>query len=115
MIAKFEVAKFDDIQNYSQQTMDAFMKTMGEWNKGMQAIAAEMTDFTKRSMEDSKSAMEQLMAVKSVEQAVEIQTGFAKQAYETFVAQWTKVGGMYANMAKDAYKPIERAITSRRV
>ncbi|MEL7048983.1 MAG: phasin family protein [Pseudomonadota bacterium] len=98
----------------NQQSMDTTMQLFGEWNKAWQAIAAEMSDYTKRSFEDSASTMEKLMGAKSVEQAVEIQSTYAKRAYDDYMQQMTKVGGMYANMAKDAYKPMEKAMGSMR-
>ena len=106
--------KFEDMQKLSQQNMDATMKMFGEWNKSWQAIAAEMSDYTKRSFEDGASTMEKLMSVKSMEQAMEIQTSYAKRAYDDYMQQMTKIGGMYANMAKDAYKPMEKAMSTLR-
>ena len=86
------------------------MKMFGEWNKGWQAIAAEMTDYTKRSFEESTATFEKLLSAKSVEQAIEIQSGFAKRAYDGYMQQMSKIGGMYAELAKEAYKPVEKAI-----
>jgi len=51
--------------------------------------------------------MEKLMGVKSVEKAIEIQTDFAKQSYESFVAQSTKFGELFTTLAKDSFKPVE--------
>jgi hypothetical protein len=106
--------KFDDFQKMGQQGMDSYMKIVGEWNKGWQAIAAEMTDYTKRSFEESTSTFEKLLGAKSVEQAVEIQTGFAKRAYDEYMHQMSKIGGMYAELAKEAYKPVEKAMQAAR-
>ena len=52
---------FDDFQKFGQHNMDAAMKVFGEWNKGWQAIAAEMTDYTKRSFEESTATFEKLL------------------------------------------------------
>ncbi|MFA9473602.1 MAG: phasin family protein [Filomicrobium sp.] len=106
----FESIKgFEEFQKLNQQSIEASMKLMGEWNKGWQAIAAEMTDYTRRSYEDSTATLEKLMSAKSLDQAFEIQSSFAKRAYDEYMHQMTKVGGMYANMAKDASKPLEKA------
>jgi len=43
--------------------------------------------------------------VKSFEKAIEIQTEFAKTAYETFVTESQKIGSMYGDLAKQSYKP----------
>ena len=90
------------------------MKAFGEWNKGWQAIAAEITDYTKKSFEEGTATFEKLASAKSVEQAIEIQTGFAKRAYDGYMHQMSKIGGMYAELAKEAYKPVEKALQTGR-
>ena len=106
------IKNFDDFQKLGQQNVDTAMKMFGEWSKGWQAIAAEMTDYTKRSFEEGTSTVEKLMTAKSFEQAVEIQTGYAKRAYDDYMHQVSKLGGLYAELAKEAYKPVEKAFQS---
>jgi hypothetical protein len=108
------IKNFEDFQKIGQHNVDAAMKAIGEWNKGWQAIAAEMTDYTKRSFEEGTAAVEKLLAAKSLEQAVEIQTGYAKRAYDDYLLQVSKLGGLYAELAKEAYKPVEKALQSAR-
>jgi hypothetical protein len=114
MMKPFEMKQFEDFQKLGQSNVDAAMKMFGEWNKGWQAIAAEMTDYTKRSFEDGTATFEKLVSAKSVEQAVEIQTNYAKRAYDEYMHQLTKIGGMYAELAKEAYRPVERALQNGR-
>ena len=83
--------------------------------KGFQAITTEVADYSKKAMEDSTRAFEQLSGAKSVEQAVEIQSQFAKKAYEAYVSEMSKIGEMYVGLAKDAYKPVETAMTKKAV
>jgi hypothetical protein len=108
------IKNFEDFQKIGQQNVDTAMKMMGEWSKGWQAIAAEMTDYTKRSFEEGTATVEKLMTAKSFEQAVEIQTGYAKRAYDDYMHQVSKIGGLYAELAKDAYKPVEKALQGAR-
>jgi hypothetical protein len=108
------IKTFDDMQKLSQTNLDVAMKLFGEWNRGMQAIAAEMSDYTKRSFEEGTATFEKLIGAKSVEQAVEIQANYAKRAYDEYMHQVSKIGGMYASLAKEAYKPVERALQNTR-
>jgi hypothetical protein len=108
------IKNFEDFQKLGQQNVDTAMKLFGEWNKGWQAIAAEMTDYTKRSFEEGTATVEKLFSAKSFEQAVEIQTGYAKRAYDEYMHQLSKIGGLYADLAKEAYKPVEKALNSVR-
>jgi hypothetical protein len=85
----------------------------GEANKGFQAIAAELAAYFKKAFEDATRAFEQLVGVKSVEQAVEIQSRYAKKAYDEYIAEASKLGEMYVSLARSAYKPFETALTKK--
>jgi hypothetical protein len=97
------IKNFEDMQKLGQSNVDSAMRMFGEWNKNWQAIAAEMGDYTKRSFEEGSVTLEKLIGSKSVGQAIEIQTSYAKRAYDDYMQQASKIGGMYANMAKKAH------------
>ena len=92
-------------QNGKEQT-DAADASSAAFPAGFQAIATAYGDYTKKSFEDTRSFVEKLSGVKSFEKAVEIQTEFAKTAYETFVTESQKIGALYGDLAKQSYKPI---------
>jgi hypothetical protein len=102
------IKSFDDVQKLNQSNMDNAMKVWGDLGKNWQSMAAEWADYTKRSFEHSTQTFEQMLSAKTVEQAFEIQTGFAKRAYEDYVREVTKIGAMYQNVAKEAVKPMEK-------
>ena len=87
------------------------MKSFGTVSKGLQAIAVEMADYSKKSFEDSSATVEKLFGAKSFDKALEIQTDYAKSSYEGFVAQSTKIGELFADLAKEAYKPVETMVS----
>ena len=102
----------DELQRFSKERMDIATKAAANFSKGVQQIAAENADFSKKSLEQSTAALEQLFSAKSLDKAFEIQTDYAKTAYESFVAQATKIGELYTNLAKDAFKPWEAAASA---
>jgi len=104
------IKNFDDMQKLSKDNVDATMKSLGAFSKASQAIAAEFADYSKKSFEDGSKVMEKLLGARSLDKAIEIQTDYAKTAYEGFVAQATKFGELYADLAKEAYKPFESYI-----
>ncbi len=101
------VKSFDDLQQVSKDNMDSALKSWGALSKGTQAIAAEVADYSKKAFEDSTAALEKLFGVKTLDKAIELQTEYAKSAYEGFVAEATKIGQLYADLAKESYKPFE--------
>ena len=98
---------FDEMQKFGKDNMDAAVKSAGATTKSVQAIAAEVTSYSKKSFEDGTAALEKLLGAKSLEKAIEVQTEYAKTAYEGFVAEATKLGELYADLAKETYKPFE--------
>jgi hypothetical protein len=105
-----DVQKFgEEFQRVSKDGFDASVRSLGEWNKGFQAIAATIADYSKKSFEDGTRAWEQLIGVKSVEHAWEIQSQYAKKAFDAYVAHASKLSEMYADLARNAYRPVEQA------
>lgn len=102
----------EDANKMSKEAMDGAMKTFTAMTKGFQQIAAETTEFTKKSYEHSAKTLEQLAQVKSLDKVMEIQTDYAKSAYQNWIAQATKMGELYADVAKEAFKPFENTLAT---
>jgi len=62
---------------------------------GLQTIATAYRDYTRKSIQDAQSYVEKLSGVRSLDKAMEVQSEFAKQAYETFAADSRKICGLY--------------------
>ena len=113
-----DVQRFNEqAQRASKDGFDAAVSSFGEANKGFQAIAAEIASYSKKSFEDGTRAFEQLIGSRSFEQAFEIQSQYAKKAFEAYIAQTAKLGQMYVDLARGAYNPVEQAVakTARKV
>lgn len=97
----------DQMQKFGKDSMDMALASLGAWTKNAQAIASEVADYSKKSFEDSTAAWEKLIGAKSLEKAMEVQTEYLRSSYEDFVAQSTRLSELYADLAKEAYKPFE--------
>ena len=97
----------EEFQKLGKKGFDAAVPSFSEVNKRFQAITAEVTDYSKKAFEDGTRAFQQLIGAKSVGQAIEIQSQYANKAYDTHVAEMSKLGEMYVAMARDAYNPVQ--------
>ncbi len=104
---------FQEFQKVGKDGFDAAVRSFAEVNKGFQAIAAEMTGYSKRVFEDGTRAFEQIVGAASVEQAIEIQSQYAKKAYDAYVAEISKLGEMYAALGRNAYQPVKAAMAKK--
>ena len=101
------VKNLEDLQTVGKDNVDAALKSFGALSKGGQAIAVEIADYSKKSYENGTAALEKLLGAKSFDKAIEVQTEYAKTAYESFVVEASKLGELYADLAKETCKPFE--------
>lgn len=104
--------KFDEASLYGKDAMDKALKSYSTTSRGFQAIATETADYAKKSFEASIAHFQSMMGARSFEAAVEMQTSYAKSALEGYVAEMTKLGEMYADLAKEAYEPAKAAVAT---
>ena len=104
------VQSFEDAGKAGKEFFDAGLKNFAALSKNVQALAVEATEYSRKSFEEGTATLEKLTGARSLEKVVEIQSDYARKAYEGFVAQATRVSELYAEIAKDAYKPFENVV-----
>ena len=103
--------KFDDANLYGKDAIDTVLKSYSLATKGLQAIATETTEYSKKAYEANVAHVESLMSVKSFEAVIELNTSFAKTMVEGYLAELNKLGEMYSDIAKQTYAPAQAAAT----
>jgi hypothetical protein len=94
-------------QAVDSSSFEAASRSFSEMNSGFQAIAAEMTDFSRRRFEDVVHAWNQLLRARSFGDMVEVQSRYAQKAYDAYMSEMSKIGEMYLGTARNATKPVE--------
>jgi hypothetical protein len=100
----------DEMQKVTKVGLDTTMKSFDVMAKNMQVIATEITDYTKRSFENSTKTLEKLFGVKSFDKAIEVHSEYAKATCEDYFAEAAKLGKLCADLGKEAFKPYEGLI-----
>jgi phasin family protein len=73
----------------------------------LQTIANAYRDYTRKSIADFGSFVEQLSGARSLDKAMTLQTEFVKRAYETSVAESQKICDLHNRLAKQALDPFK--------
>jgi phasin family protein len=92
---------------YGKETAEAYMKAATIAGKGVETLQSEMYGFSKQSIEESLAATKAVLGSKSVHEAFEIQTGFAKTAFEAYVGQMTRLSEIFTATSKEAFAPLQ--------
>jgi hypothetical protein len=103
----------EEYQRLGKDGFDAIVRSFAEMNKGFQAIGAEMTSYSKKAFDEGMNTWEQLLCVRSIDEAVEIQSQYAKRAYDNHVAEVTKLGEMCSAVARNASAPVQKPLRGR--
>ena len=101
------VKGYDQFLGFGKETVEAYTKAANVAAKGAETLHNEIFAYSKQSMEDTMAAAKALMTTKSVHEAFELQSDFAKTQFEGYVAQMTKLSEIYAAAAKDSFAPIQ--------
>ncbi|MBK5957822.1 Phasin [Rhodoplanes elegans] len=99
--------RLDTMQGFNKDGLDATMKSFGAVSQSVQAIAAEAVDYSKKSFEQGTQVLEKILGAKSLDTALELQSDYLKASYESFIAQSNRMSELYADLAKEIYKPFE--------
>src|SRR6516164_11455498 len=98
-----------EYQKAAETGFEAASRSFGEANKGFQVLAAEMMEYSKAAFDDGIRTCGELIGVRSLEQAIQIQSDYAKRVYDNHMAELSKLGEMCMGTMRDASKPVEQA------
>jgi phasin family protein len=109
MKAGFEkaVKSYDTVLSYGKDTAEAYMKSATLAGKGIESINSEIYSYSKDTIEESIAAGKAIMGSKSIHEAFELQTGFAKSAFESYVSELTKFSELLTSTTKDTFAPLK--------
>jgi phasin family protein len=101
-----------ELNAHSKKNFEAAVASITAATKGAETLGAQAVAFSKKAVEDQVSAARTLAAAKSVQEVIELQTGFAKTAFETYVAEVNKMTETVAASVKDSAAPINERMTA---
>ena len=99
----------EQIQQATKDIGDTATTSAHTFATSLQTIASAHADFAKKLMQHGSEFISQLTS-KEPAKLMELQSEYAKNAYETFVAQSKKISELYAELFKQMTKPLEDLI-----
>jgi len=105
--SKREISPVLEVQEATKGLGDAASASANTFAASIQTIANAHTDFVKKVMQDGSEFISKLTSLKEPAQAIELQSEYVKNAYETFVAEAKKISELYTDFFKQTAKPLE--------
>ena len=105
------LAALNEANTHSKKNLEAVVASVTAATKGAEALGAQAMAFSKTSFETQVNAARSLAGAKSVQELVELQTAFAKNALETYMAEVGKMSETFSASMKDVVKPLNERVT----
>jgi len=101
------VKNYDQVVGYGKDTVEAYVAAATVAGKGAETLHNEFYSYSKQSIEDSIAAAKALLGTKSPNELFELQSDFAKTAFEAYVGEMTKLSEIFVSTAKEAFEPLQ--------
>ncbi len=103
---------YGQLSGLQKENAEAVMQSSTIWLKGFETVSKEMMALTQSSMESNMNAAKALMGVKTIKEAMDVQSGLAKSHMDKVMADSTKVAEMSMAVANEAFQPLQSRVNS---
>jgi phasin family protein len=101
----------EDFVAFSQANLEAFVKSGQIWSAGVQELTKQIASSAKASFDESVSTFKAMSTAKSVKEAIDLQSTFAKAALEKAMAESNKLTDASIRLTEQTLAPITARVT----
>jgi phasin family protein len=101
----------EELVAFGQANMEAFVKSGQIWSAGMQDLTKHIASSAKASFDESVSTFKALSTVKSVKEAMDLQSTSAKSALEKMMAESNKLTDASIKLTEETLAPITARVS----
>jgi phasin family protein len=102
----------EQVASFSQGNVEALMKSSQIWASGWQDISKHMAATAKSNLDETMSVFKALTSVKSVKEAFDLQSSFARTSMEKAMAESGKLTEHSIKLAEQAFAPISARVNA---
>ncbi len=97
---------YGELNEFSKDTVEALISSANIASRGLEVLNSESLAFSKQSVEDGVSVAKAAMAVRSVQELIEIQNDFTRSAFDSYLGQVNRAADLFAETTKEAVEPL---------
>jgi len=97
---------FDELAAVQKGNVEAFFAAQAAATKGAEAIGEQVFAFNRKAVDAGLETMKAMFGIKSFQDALELQTGFARERFEDLVAESAKLSELTIQTSRDTAEPI---------
>jgi Phasin protein len=98
---------FSDVfADFGSQNFAAFIQAQTALARGLEALSAEMAGLTLSGIDSAACTASDMLAVKTIADAIEVNAGFTKRSFDTLIGGSAKLSELGVKVASEASQPI---------
>lgn len=106
------IAAFDGMAVNSKLNLEAIADSVGAAAECAQTLSAQAAAYSKKALEDHLAVTKRLATARSLQEAFDIQTGYAKSAMEGYLAELTRWSDSFTASMQRSMKPINDRVAA---
>ena len=92
--------------DFQKESYEAFIASVGAFTKGFEKLASEQTNFVKTAFEDTVANAKAVASAKSPQEALDLNSEFARTAVENNLGQVNKAADLWIETTKETVAPL---------
>jgi phasin family protein len=106
------LAGLNAMNAHSKQNLEALVASATATAKGAETLGAQAMAYGKTAVEKHVEAAKALSSARSVQEAIELQSTYAKSAFETYMAEMSRASEIFSTTLKGAFRPLNERATA---
>ena len=98
---------YDQLMTFGKDNTEAVIKAATVCGKGFESMNGHIFAYARKTLEDGMTATKAVMGAKSLDEALQLQSEYGKNAFQEYVDEMAKFGEMALSVAKDAAIPLQ--------
>ena len=111
-VNEFAHQNYDDLAGFNKDTLDAVMASSNVVAKGVEDLGQEIAAYAQQAAEKNIAAAQKLFAVRNIQDAMDLQAEWAKNAFDGFVAESAKLQDMSMQVGTKASAPLSKQVNA---
>lgn len=103
---------YEDVSAVARDALDAVVASSEVLSKGLQDLGNTVYGLTQQSFDEGVAVAKQIMAAKTVREAVDLQAALAKSQFDRLLAEAPRLGEQSLKLVEDAVAPLSASVTA---
>ena len=101
---------FEEFSKFQKDNYEAFVAASTIFAKGAENVGKAWMALSQEAMEAAAQTAKSLLGAKTLREAVDLQSDFAKTNFDKFVAEGTKMSELTVKVANEAFAPLNARV-----